>query len=190
MLLLGIIAAPLVPAGAVGLIGALVGRARDRGISDDLIKQAGAAIETHGAVVFVLADQANSQAIGKLIDEAAAGGATVEYEVLSEDAQDLLRMQLKTGGKVGVGAQMDFNGATLEQYDEIVKQMGFERKVRASQEACSTGSRRPLTGSGWSTSGRTKRSSTSSPRRRSGRSLRRSAFRAHPKSRPSMCTTT
>ena len=74
----------------------------------------------------MLADQANSQAIGKLIDEAAAGGATVEYQVLSEDAQDLLRMQLKTGGKVGVGAQMDFNGTTLEQYDEIVKQMGFE----------------------------------------------------------------
>ena len=126
-LLVGIIAAPLVPAVAVGAgIGALVGRARDRGISDDLIKQAGEAIETYGAVVFVLADQANSQVIGKLIDEAAAAGATVQYQVLSEDAQDLLRMQLKTGGKVAVGVQVDFNGMTLEQYDEVVKQMGFE----------------------------------------------------------------
>ena len=126
-LLVGIVAAPLVPAVAVGAgIGALVGKARDRGISDDLIKQAGEAIETSGAVVFVLADQANSQVITKLIDEAAAGGAKVEYQVLSEDAQDLLRMQLKTGGKVAVGVQVEFKGMTLEQYDEVIKRMGFE----------------------------------------------------------------
>ena len=138
------------PAVAVGAgIGALVGRARDRGISDDLIKQAGAAIETYGAVVFVLADQANSQAIGKLIDEAAAGGATVEYQVLSEDAQDLLRLQLKTGGKVAVGVQVDFTGMTLEQYDDVIKRMGFEPQgAGGRQEACSTGQRRPMTGSG------------------------------------------
>ena len=112
---------------AVGAgIGALVGKARDRGISDDLIKQAGEAIETSGAVVFVLADQANSQVITKLIDEAVAGGAKVEYQVLSEDAQDLLRVQLKTGGKVAVGVQVEFKGMTLEQYDEVVKRMGFE----------------------------------------------------------------
>ena len=106
-LLIGIFAAPLVPAVAVGVgVGALVGRARDRGISDDLIKQAGQAIETSGAVVFVLADQANTAVISKLIDEAAAGGATVEYKVLSEDAQDLFCMQLKTGDKVAVGVQV------------------------------------------------------------------------------------
>ena len=126
-LLVGIIAAPLVPAVAVGAgIGALVGKARDRGISDDLLKQAGQAIETYGAVVFVLADQANSQVITKLIDEAAASGAKVEYQVLSEEAQDMLRMQLKTGGKVAVGVQLDFKGTTLEQYDEVVTRMGFE----------------------------------------------------------------
>src|SRR6476660_2955942 len=125
-LLVGIFAAPLVPAVAVGAgIGALVGKARDRGISDDLIKQAGQAIETYGAVVFILADQANTQAITKLIDEAAARGATVEYQVLSEDAQDLLRMQLQTGGKVAVGVQVDTKGMTLEQYDETLKRMGF-----------------------------------------------------------------
>ena len=95
-LLVGIIAAPLVPAVAVGAgVGALVGRARDGGISDDLIKQAGQAIENYGAVVFVLADQANSQVVTRLIDDAVARGAKVEYQVLSEDAQDLLRMQLK-----------------------------------------------------------------------------------------------
>ena len=126
-LLVGIFAAPLVPAIAVGAgIGALVGKARDRGISDDLIKQAGQAIETYGAVVFVLADQANSQVITKLIDDAVAGGAKVEYQVLSEDAQDLLRIQLMGRDKVAVGVQSDFPGMTLEQYDDVVKRMGFE----------------------------------------------------------------
>ena len=125
-LLVGIIAAPLVPAVAVGAgIGALVGRARDGGISDELIKQAGQAIENYGAVVFVLADQANSQVVTRLIDDAVARGAKVEYQVLSEDAQDLLRMQLKAG-KVGVGVQVELKGVTLDQYDETVKRMGFE----------------------------------------------------------------
>ena len=125
-LLVGIIAAPLVPAVAVGAgIGALVGRARDGGISDELIKQAGQAIENYGAVVFVLADQANSQVVTRLIDDAVARGAKVEYQVLSEDAQDLLRMQLKAG-KVGVGVQVELKGVTLDQYDEMVKRMGFE----------------------------------------------------------------
>ncbi len=97
-LLVGIFAAPLVPAVAVGAgIGALVGKARDRGISDKLIKQAGEAIKTYGAVVFILADQANTKTIGTLIDTAAAGGAKIEYEVLPEDAQNLLREQLKAG---------------------------------------------------------------------------------------------
>jgi len=125
-LLVGIIAAPLVPAVAVGAgIGALVGKARDRGISDDLIKEAGNAIETYGAVVFVLADQANTQVITKMIDVAASGGAKVEYQVLSEDAQDLLRMQLKAGSQVAVGIQQDFKGMTLDQYDAAVQQMGL-----------------------------------------------------------------
>ena len=128
-LLVGIIAAPLVPAVAVGAgIGALVGKAHDRGISDDLIKQAGQAIESYGAVVFLLADQANSQVITRLIDEAAASGAKVEYQVLSEEAQDMLRMQLKTGGKVAVGVQLDFKGMTLEQYDEVVDANGFRAR--------------------------------------------------------------
>jgi len=95
-LLVGVFAAPLVPAMAVGAgVGALVGKVRDRGISDDLIKQAGQAIETYGAVVFVLADQSNSKTITALIDKAVASGAKIEYQVLSEDAQKLLTEQLK-----------------------------------------------------------------------------------------------
>jgi uncharacterized membrane protein len=95
-LLVGIFAAPLVPAVAVGAgLGAIVAKARDRGISDKLIEQAGKSIESYGAVVFVLADQASTDAITRLIDEKVAGGAKVEYEVLAEDAQTLLRETLK-----------------------------------------------------------------------------------------------
>ena len=95
-LLVGVFAAPLMPAVAVGAgVGALIGKARDRGISDKLIEQAGKSIESYGAVVFVLADQASTTAITGLIDEKIAGGAKVEYEVLSEDAQTLLRETLK-----------------------------------------------------------------------------------------------
>ena len=89
------------PAVAVGAgLGAIVAKARDRGISDKLIEQAGKSIESYGAVVFVLADQASTDAITRLIDEKVAGGAKVEYEVLAEDAQTLLRETLETGHRV------------------------------------------------------------------------------------------
>ncbi len=78
--------------------------------------------------------QANSQDITKLIDEAAGGGATVEHQVLSEDAQDLLRMQLKTGGKVAVGVQTDFAGMTLGRYDEVLKRMGPDELLAAQRD--------------------------------------------------------
>ena len=88
--------APLVPATAVGAgLGAIVAKARDRGISDKLIEQAGRSIESYGAVVFVLADQASTRTITTLIDEKVADGAKVEYEVLAEDAQNLLRETLE-----------------------------------------------------------------------------------------------
>jgi uncharacterized membrane protein len=95
-LLIGVFAAPLVPAVAVGAgLGAIIAKARDRGISDKLIEQAGKSIESYGSVVFVLADQASTDAITRLIDEKVADGAKVEYEVLAEDAQTLLRETLK-----------------------------------------------------------------------------------------------
>ena len=116
------------------------GKARDRGISDDLIKQAGQAIETYGAVVFVLADQANSQVITKLIDEAVAGGAKVEYQVLSEDAQDLLRMQLKAADKVAVGVQTDFTGHDARAVRRGRQADGFRApRRRRTRMRCSTG---------------------------------------------------
>jgi len=90
--LVGLFSAPLVPAVAVGAgLGALVGRARNRGISDRLIKQAGQAIQSAKAVVFVLADTASTIAIMLMIEDAIAEGATVEYEVLPAEAQDFLR---------------------------------------------------------------------------------------------------
>ena len=48
-------------------------------------------------------------------------------------------MELKAGSKVAVGVQADFKGMTLEQYDQVIEQMGFSPEVRASREPCSTG---------------------------------------------------
>jgi len=54
--------------------------------------------------VFVLADQANSQVITGLIDAAVAACAKVDFQVLSEDAQDLLRIHLQGRGEVAVAS--------------------------------------------------------------------------------------
>ncbi|MFT3852772.1 MAG: DUF1269 domain-containing protein [Ilumatobacteraceae bacterium] len=95
-LLVGLFSAPLVPAVAVGAgIGALVGKARDRGVSDDLMKQIGLMIEGSEAVVFVLADEASAATIGAMVDEAVAGGADVDHAVLPKEAEDFVREALK-----------------------------------------------------------------------------------------------
>ncbi len=95
-LLVGLFSAPLVPAVAVGAgLGAIIGGARDRGISDKLMKQAGLAIQNAGAVVFVLADECSTATIMSMVQEAIAGGADVAYDVLPEDAQAFLREAIK-----------------------------------------------------------------------------------------------
>lgn len=97
-LLVGIFAAPLVGATAVGAgIGALVGKARDRGISDTLMKQAGELISGSEAAVFVLADDSSTTMISAVIEEEMAGGAEMSYEVLPAEAQDFLREAIKLG---------------------------------------------------------------------------------------------
>jgi len=95
-LLVGIISAPLVPAVAVGAgVGALIGKARDRGISDKLMKQAGQAIASSEAVVFVLTDASSALTVAATVEAAIAQGATVDYDVLPEEAQDFLREAIK-----------------------------------------------------------------------------------------------
>lgn len=97
-LLVGIFAAPLVGATAVGAgIGALVGKARDKGVSDKLMKQAGELIQGSEAAVFVLADDSSTTMISAVIEEEMAGGADVGYEVLPAEAQDFLREAIKLG---------------------------------------------------------------------------------------------
>lgn len=95
-LLVGAFAASLVPAVAVGAgIGALVGKLRDKGLSDQLMKQAGRALQDSEAVVFVLADDASTLVLTALVQEAVNGGASVSWQVLPAGAQDLLREALK-----------------------------------------------------------------------------------------------
>ena len=95
-LLVGVFAAPLVGAAAVGAgIGALVGKARDKGVSDKLMKQAGEMIGSSEAVVFVLADDSSTVAISAVLEEEIAAGARVDYDVLPAEAQDFLREAIK-----------------------------------------------------------------------------------------------
>ena len=97
-LLVGLFAAPLVGAAAVGAgAGALVSRARDSGVSDKLMKEAGSLIEGNEAGIFVLADDASAMAIAARIEELIAGGREVTYQMISPEAQDFLRETIKLG---------------------------------------------------------------------------------------------
>lgn len=99
--LVGLFAAPLVGAAAVGAgIGALAGKARDKGISDKLMKQAGELIEGSEAAVFVLTDDSSTAAISAVLEERKAAGANVSYAVLPAEAQDFLREAIKLGTAV------------------------------------------------------------------------------------------
>jgi uncharacterized membrane protein len=99
--LVGLFAAPLVGAAAVGAgVGALVGKARDKGISDKLMKQAGELIEGSEAALFVLADDMSTTAISAVLEEEMAAGTEVSYAVLPAEAQDFLRETIKLGTAV------------------------------------------------------------------------------------------
>jgi uncharacterized membrane protein len=99
--LVGIFAAPLVGATLVGAgIGAMVGKARDKGISDKLMKQAGELIEGSEAALFVLADDMSTAAISAVLEEKMAAGVDVSYAVLPAEAQDFLREGIKLGTSV------------------------------------------------------------------------------------------
>lgn len=96
--LVGLFAAPLVGAAAVGAgAGALLSRARDSGVSDAMMKQAGRLIEGDEAGIFVLADDASALAIAARIEEMVAGGREVSYQMISPEAQDFLRETIKLG---------------------------------------------------------------------------------------------
>ena len=97
-LLVGLVAAPVVAATAVGVgAGALIGKARDSGVSDKLMKQIGTYIEGNEAALFILADDSSSQTVAAVIEELMAGGADIDYEVIPPEAQSFLLEALKLG---------------------------------------------------------------------------------------------
>ena len=98
-LLVGLVAAPaVIAATAVGAgAGALIGRARDSGVSDKLMKEIGDYIEGSEAALFILADDSSSLTIAATIEELMAGGAGISYEVIPPEAQDFLREAIKLG---------------------------------------------------------------------------------------------
>jgi uncharacterized membrane protein len=94
--LVGLFAAPLVAAAAVGAgAGAVVSRVRDSGVSDKLMKEAGTLIEGNEAGIFVLADDASAIAIAARIEALMAGGQEVSYQMVSPETQDFLRETIK-----------------------------------------------------------------------------------------------
>jgi uncharacterized membrane protein len=78
-------------------IGALVGKARDTGISDRLMKQAGELIQGSEAAVFVLTDDMSAAGISAVVEQEMAAGTDVGYAVLPAEAQDFLRERIKLG---------------------------------------------------------------------------------------------
>jgi uncharacterized membrane protein len=101
-LLVGLAAPPLLAATAVGAgAGALVAKARDRGVSDKLMKQVGGLIEESEAAVFILADESSTATITATLDELIAGGANASYEVMPGEAQDFMREAIKLGAAGG-----------------------------------------------------------------------------------------
>jgi uncharacterized membrane protein len=97
-LLVGIVAAPLVAATAVGAgAGALIGKARDSGVSDKLMKQIGGYIEGSEAALFILADDSSTLTISAVVEELMAGGAAIDYEIIPPEAQAFLVEAIKLG---------------------------------------------------------------------------------------------
>ncbi|HMN99236.1 MAG TPA: DUF1269 domain-containing protein [Miltoncostaeaceae bacterium] len=97
-LLVGLIAAPVVAATAVGVgAGALIGKARDSGVSDKLMKQIGTYIEGDESAVFILADDSSTLTIAAVVEELMAGGAKIDYEVIPPEAQAFLVEAIKLG---------------------------------------------------------------------------------------------
>lgn len=98
-LLVAIVAIPAAAAAtAVGAgAGALVGRARERGVSDRLMKEIGDRIEGSEAALFVLADDASTAVIVATVQELISVGAEVSYEVIPPEAQDFIREAVALG---------------------------------------------------------------------------------------------
>ena len=98
-LLVAIVAVPAAAAAtAVGAgAGALIGRAREKGVSDRLMKEIGDRIEGSEAAVFVLADDASTAVIVATVQELITVGADVSYEVIPPEAQDFIREAIALG---------------------------------------------------------------------------------------------
>ena len=97
-LLVGLIAAPVVAATAVGVgAGALIGKARDSGVSDKLMKQIGSYIEGSESALFILCDDSSTVTLVAVIEELIAGGADIAYEVIPPEAQAFLLEAIKLG---------------------------------------------------------------------------------------------
>jgi arylsulfatase len=81
--------------------GALVAKARDRGIDGDMLARLGGLIEGSEAAVVVLADEESAAALQARIDDLVHEGASVDREVLPQEAQELIRDAIAHGPGTG-----------------------------------------------------------------------------------------
>lgn len=89
--LVGVMAGPIGWAAlGGGVLGGMWGRLRDKGVSDDLMKQVGRHVDAGHAVVFILADEASTMAI-----EAFLGARELEHYTLPKEAQNILEETIR-----------------------------------------------------------------------------------------------
>jgi uncharacterized membrane protein len=70
------------------------GKLRDKGVSNDFMKEVGRLVDAGKAVVFVLADESSTAAI-----DAFAGARNIEHYTLPAEAQKELEEAIKMGRK-------------------------------------------------------------------------------------------
>jgi len=93
--LVGVMAGPIGWAAVGGgVLGGMWGKLRDKGVSNDFMKEVGRLVDAGKAVVFVLADESSTAAI-----DAFAGARNIEHYTLPAEAQKELEEAIKMGRK-------------------------------------------------------------------------------------------
>jgi uncharacterized membrane protein len=90
--LVGVMAGPIGWAAlGGGVLGGMWGKLRDKGVSNDFMKEVGRLVDAGKAVVFVLADESSTATI-----DAFAGARNVEHYTLPEEAQKTLEEAIRS----------------------------------------------------------------------------------------------
>jgi uncharacterized membrane protein len=93
--LVGVMAGPIGWAAlGGGVLGGLWGRLRDKGVSNDFMKEVGRHVDAGHAVVFILADESSTTMIDTFL-----GAREIEHYTLPPEAQKVLEDAIKMEGR-------------------------------------------------------------------------------------------